>query len=113
MLTSTTVSVTLIPTRESCQRTVIFTTELTRRQTLPPAFMNDDIIAGLVYEHMNVEPMIVQKLHAKAMLLVFPKSEEVERICNTLKSIEMWLGHSVKIGCDVATPGQVSMRVQL
>ena len=50
-----------------------------------------------------------QKLDAKATLLVFQEGEEVEKICSTLQSIEMWLGHNVKIGCDIATPKQVSM----
>ena len=68
---------------------------------------------GLVYEHMSVEPMVVQKLDAKATLLVYPKGEEVEKICSTLQFLEKWLGHSVKIGCDVATPEQVSVGDQL
>ena len=53
-------------------------------QALSPAFMNADIIAGMVYEHTNVEPMVVQKLDSKATLLVFPEGEEVEKICSTL-----------------------------
>ena len=80
MSISSTVSIPLIPTRESFQRTIIFAIELTRGQ----AFMTDDIIAGLVYEHVNIEPMMVQKLDAKATLLVFPEGEEGENICSTL-----------------------------
>ena len=40
---------------------------------------------------------------------VFTEGEDIEKICNTLWSIEMWLGNSVNIGCDVSTPKQVSM----
>ena len=35
--------------------------------------MNDSIIVGLIYEHIDVEPMVVQKLDAKATSLVFQK----------------------------------------
>ena len=106
MLTSSTVSVPIILTGESCQGTAIFTIELTRGQALSPTFMNDDIIVGLVYKHTNVEPVVVQKLYAKVTLLVFPEGKEVEKICRKLESIELWLGHTVKIGCDIATPDQ-------
>ena len=41
--------------------------------------MNVDIIVGLVYEHINMEPVVVQKLDAKGILLVFPEGEEVEK----------------------------------
>ena len=75
--------------------------------------MNSDIIAGLVYEHMTIEPVVIQKLDEKNTLLVFTESEDIQKICNTLISIEMWLGHSVNIGCNVATPEQVSMGDQL
>ena len=96
---------------KSCQRTIIFTIELTRGQASSAAFMNDNIIAGLVYEYTNVEPMVVQTLGAKATMLAFPEGEEVDKICSTLQSIEMWLGHSVKIGCDIATSMQVSIGI--
>ena len=89
MSTSSTVSVTLIQTGENCQRTIIFTKELTRGQTFTPVFTNGDIIVGLVYEHMNVDPVVVQKLDAKATLLVFQEGEEIEKRCSTLQSIEM------------------------
>ena len=84
MSTSSTVSISLILTGESCQRTKIFTMELTREQALSPVFMNDNIIVGLVYKHMNMEPMVIQKLDAKATLLVIPEGEKVEKICSTL-----------------------------
>ena len=84
MLTSSTVSLPLIATGESCQRTIIFTIQLTRGQALSPTFMNDDIIVGLVYDHSNMDPMVVQKIDAKTTLLVFPEGEEVEKICGTL-----------------------------
>ena len=73
MSTSSTISVPLILTWESCQRTVIFTIELARGQALFPAFMNDDIIVGLVYKYKNVDAVVVQKLDVKATLLVFPE----------------------------------------
>ena len=57
MSTSSTASVPLIPTGESCQRMVIFTIELTRGQALSPPFMNADIIVGLVY---GLEPVVVK-----------------------------------------------------
>ena len=42
-------------------------------------FMNADIFAGLVYKHTNLEPMVVQKVDAKATLLVFPEGEELRK----------------------------------
>ena len=88
MSTSSTVSVpqTGLPNRESCQRTVILTIELTRGQALSLPFTNAYIIMGLVYEHMNMESMVVQTLEAKATLLVLPESEQ---ICSTLISLEI------------------------
>ena len=93
MSTSSAVSIPLIPNGKSYQRTVIFTMELTRGQALSPEFMNASIIAQLVYEHGAHGGT---KRDAKATLLVFPEGEEVEKMCTTLQSIEMWLGHSVK-----------------
>ena len=84
MSTSSTVSVTSMPAGESCQRTLIFIIELRRGQVLSPGFMNANMFAGFVYEHMSMEPIVVHKLDAKATLLVFPEGEEVEKICNTL-----------------------------
>ena len=96
MSTSSTISLTLIPTGKSSQRTVIFSTELTRHQMLSSAFTNADIIVGLVSKDTDMEPVMVQKLDAKATLQVFLEGEEVEKICSTLLSTEMWLDHSVK-----------------
>ena len=70
MSTSSTVSVPLFLMGVSCQRTVIITVELRRGQALTPTFIKADVIAGLVYEHMNVECVVVQKLDANATLLV-------------------------------------------
>ena len=74
---------------------------------LSPVFQHADIIVRLAYVHTSMEPVVVQKLDAKATLLVFPEGEKVEKICSTLQSIEMWLCCSVKVGCIVATPEQV------
>ena len=104
MLTLSTISISLILMGESSQRSIVFTIELLRGQALSPALMNLDNITGLMYEHMTVELMGVQKLDEKNTLLVFTKFEDIEKICSTLISIKMWYGHSVNIGCDVATP---------
>ena len=40
---------------------------------MSPAFMNDEIIMGLVYEHMRKEATVVQRFDAKATLLAFSK----------------------------------------
>ena len=61
MLTSLTISIPLILTGESSPSALIFIMELTGRQALSPAFMNVDIIMGLVYKNMDVEPMVVEK----------------------------------------------------
>ena len=42
-------------------------------------FMNSDIIAGLVFEHMTGEPVVVQKLDGKNTLLVFTESEDIAK----------------------------------
>ena len=67
---------------------------------LSPAFMNPDIIVGLVYEHTTMEPMVIQKLDEGNTLLVFAEGENIEKLCRTLQSIEIWLGHSVNTGCN-------------
>ena len=41
------------------------------------------------------------------------KMKTLKKICNTLEFIEMWLSHSVNIGCNVTTPEQVMMEDQL
>ena len=61
MSTSSTVSIPLILIKESSQRAIIFTIELLRKQALSPAFTNIDFIAGLVHEHMTVEPVVILK----------------------------------------------------
>ena len=60
MLTLSTLSIPLIPIGESSNRAVVFMIELPKGQALSPAFTNPDIIAGLVYEHTTIEPMLVQ-----------------------------------------------------
>ena len=97
----------LIPTGESSQRAIIFMIESLKEQVLSPVFTNSDI-TELVYEHMTIEPVIVQKYDEKDTCWS-SQSENIEKIYNTLWSIKMWLGPSVKIGCNVATPEQVLM----
>ena len=87
--------------------------ELPRGQPLSPGFMKPDIIAGLVYEHTTVEPMVVQKLDEKNTLLVFAECEHIQKSCQKLQSIKIWLGHSVHTGCDVATPEQMMLQEEL
>ena len=99
-----------IPIRESSRRVLIFTIKLPMRQLLSPAFMNPDIIAGLVYEHKTVELMVVQGLDERNHLLVFAEGENIEKLCQKLWYIEIWLGGSVYIGCDIATPEQMMLR---
>ena len=84
MLTLSTVSVPLIPIRESSQRHVLFMIELLRGEVLSPVFMNSDIITGLMYEYMTVEPVEVQTPDEKNTLLVFMESKDIENTCNTL-----------------------------
>ena len=76
MLTLSTVSVPLIPFGESSQRATI---ELLSRQALSPVITNSDIIAGLVYENVTVEPMVIQKLEENNTLLVFMEGEGIEK----------------------------------
>ena len=78
--TSSTVSVPLIPIGESSQRATVFTIKLPWGQALSPVFTNYDIIIGLVYEHMTIEPVILQKLDEKNSLLVFTESEDIEKM---------------------------------
>ena len=90
MLTFSSISVPLILTGESSPRAIIFTIELTKGQVLSPVFMNVDIIVGLVYEHMNVEPVVVQKHEEKATLLVFSEAKKLKKKydvipCNALR----------------------------
>ena len=76
---------------------------------MSPAFMNPDVIAGLVYEYTIVEPMVVQRLDERNTLLVFAEGENIEKLCQTLQSIELWLGHRVHTGYDIATPKQMML----
>ena len=62
MSTSSTESIPLILIGEISKRAVVFTVESPRGQVLFTAFMNPDIIAGLVYEHTVIEPIEVQRL---------------------------------------------------
>ena len=106
---SSTVHIPLIPIRESSKRAAVFTIELPRRQVLSPALMNPDIITGLVHKHTTIEPMVVQKLDEKNTFLVFTEGKDIKKLCSTLQSIKMWLGHSINTGRDVATHEQMIM----
>ena len=64
-------SVPLKPLGESSQKAVVFDVELKKVQVLSKVFINADIIVGLMFEHMNVKPSVVQKLDMKAILLIF------------------------------------------
>ena len=48
-----------------------------------------------------------QRLDERNTLLVFAEGENIEKLCQTFQSIEIWLGHSGDTGYDVATPKQV------
>ena len=74
-----TVSVPLILIGESSQRAIIFMIELLRGQALSPVFMNSDIIAGLVNEHMTTVSVVIQNLDEKNTLLVFTESEDTKK----------------------------------
>ena len=63
--------------------------ELPRGQELSPAFMNSDIIAGLVNEHTTIEPLVVQRLDERNTFLVFVEGEDIGKLCSTLHFIEM------------------------
>ena len=58
--------------------------ELPRGQALYPVLTNTDIIAGLAYEHMTVEPAIMHKLGEKSTSVIFPESDDIKEVCNTL-----------------------------
>ena len=60
------------------------TIELLRGQALSPVLTNSDIIAWLVYEHMTIEPVAIQKLDEENTLLVLTESEDIKIKCNTL-----------------------------
>ena len=64
-------------------------------------------------KHLSTDTVVIQKLDMRATPLVFPEYVDVKRICTILQSIEMWLGYSVTVMCNVATPKQWSMAEQL
>ena len=84
MLTSLTESISQSLIGESSRIVVVFTLELLRGQPLSPAFTNPDIVAGLVYEHMTIEPMVIQRLDERNTLLVFSEGENIEKLCRSL-----------------------------
>ena len=51
--------------------------------------LNPDIIAGLVYEHTTIEPMVVQRQDERNTLLVYVEGEDIGKLCSTLQSIRM------------------------
>ena len=59
-------------------------------------FTNTDIIAELIYEHLTIEPMVVQKHDEKTTLLAFAEGKEIKK-------------YVIRIECDIATPKQVSI----
>ena len=69
---------------KSCQSAVIFNVELKKGHMLSQAFMSLDIIRGLVFEHMDIEPVVIQKLDVGTILLVFPEDAYVKRVCTAL-----------------------------
>ena len=80
MLTSSTVSVPLILIGESSQRAIHFMTKLPRGQVLSPVFRYSDIITGPVYEHMTIEPVVVEKHNEENTLLVSQKVKTLKNI---------------------------------
>ena len=74
---------------------------------MSPAFTNPDIVVGLVYEHITVESVVFQRVDDRNTLLVFAEDENIEKLCQKLQSIEIWLGGSVHTGYDVSTPEQM------
>ena len=84
MSTSSTDSIPPILISSSGRKVVIFTIELPGGQLLSPLFTNLDIVAGLVYEHKTVEPVVVQRVDERNPLLVFTEGENVEELCQKL-----------------------------
>ena len=84
MPTFSTVSVSLILVGEGCQRAMIFNIELKKEEALSQAFMSLGIISGHMFEHMSIEPVIIQKLDARVTLLVLPEIVDDKRISATL-----------------------------
>ena len=67
--------------------------------------MNSDIITRLVYDHMTIEPAVIQNLK-KRTLFVSTDREDNGKICNTLQSIEIGLDHSVNINMMLPHPSR-------
>ena len=109
MSMSSTDSITPLSIRESGRRVVIITIELLRGQPLSPVFTKPDTVVGLVYEHTTVEPVVVQRVDDRNTLLVFAEGENIEKLCQTLQSIEIWLDNRVYTGCGIATPEQMML----
>ena len=59
--------------------------------------------------------MVVEKVMKRPFCFCLSSQnvKKLKKIFNTLQSIETWLGHRVKIGCDIATPKEVSIGDQL
>ena len=64
---------------------MIFNVELKKGQVLSQMFMNSDIIVGFWFEHMNVEPVVIQNLDMRSTLLVFPEDVDVQNFCTSLQ----------------------------
>ena len=58
--------------------------ELPRVQPLSPAFINPDIVVGLVYEHTTIDLLVIQRMDERNTLLVFAEGENIEKLCQTL-----------------------------
>ena len=95
--------------RESGRKVVIFTIELLRGQLLSPVYTNLDIVAGLVYRHTTVEPVVVQRVDDGKTLQVLAENESIEELYQKLPSVEIWLGCSVHSGFDIATSEQMML----
>ena len=52
--------------------------ELPMGQALSPLLTNSDMITGIVYAHMTIEPVVIQKLDEKNTLLVLTESEDMQ-----------------------------------
>ena len=88
MSTSSTESIPPVSIGESNRGVVKFTIKLPREQPLSPAFMNLGIVMGLVYEHITVEPVVVQRLGDRNTLLDFEEGEILRiyvKSCGQLK----------------------------
>ena len=48
-------------------------------------------------------------LDIRATLLLFLEDVDVKRICTSPKLVEIWLGHSVTVTRDIATPKELTM----